>query len=93
MPITIGSMQSKIKSKEGFDIVFKNSDGRDRNDSAHLRRRYGFLLKAKGSFTVSEWKEKRFKYRFPEYECDVLDGNGNICANQMKLINLRKTYV
>ncbi|WAC47430.1 hypothetical protein OVA03_12045 [Asticcacaulis sp. SL142] len=92
MPITVGSMQRKIKEFENFNIRFVHKDGRDVRDDMVLGRQYGYEKKAKDDYTVSEWIAARFLEKFPEFNCVVLDGSGAVCHGSSRLKSVRATY-
>jgi len=48
---------------------------------------------ARNSVTVSAWREQRFYPNYVGLEVDVLDGSGSVAAGNMRLSNVRDSYV
>lgn len=89
---SIKNVERQIGNLEGFDVRFCHLDGRDvRSDKANISR-FGYEKAAKGSMTVSGWKDLRFANTYPGFDCEVLDGNGDACHGAMLLSNVRDTY-
>lgn len=88
---TIKTLENRIYQIEGFDVHFMQS-GRNMRGDKTLSANYRYQNSARGDWTVSEWRAKRFESCFPGYDVAVLDGNGNNVTGQLKLSNLRSSY-
>jgi hypothetical protein len=47
---------------------------------------------ARESFSVADWKRRRFDAVYPEYEVDVLFGDGRTAAPRTLLSKIRASY-
>ena len=45
------------------------------------------------TLTVAEWTKKRFKQKYPGYDVQVLDAEGNKVVGNSTLETIRNTYV
>ena len=89
----IDYIEGKIYEVEGFDVTIRRLDGSDVYSNLVMPVSYRYARAAQDSWTVSEWKEKRFKKTFPGFDVDVLMGDGTTVANgNMKLSNVRDSY-
>ena len=82
----------ELADLEGFDVEVLNANGAVADPKLNGLPKYDFDRRAKGSMTVAEWKEKRFKQKFPGYDCRVLNGDGTEAHGNAKLESVRATY-
>lgn len=87
MPI-LSYVESKIKEVEGFPVVFRQN-GKDIHGTKENIPSYPYSSAAQDSWTVQEWKSKRFQQIYPGYDVDVRTQNGGIAAGNMKLSTVR----
>ena len=84
------NVEKKIKSIEGFDVVFKKN-GRDvRGDTEDIPQ-YKGVNKTKGGMTVEGFRQK-LKEQYPGFDFDVLDCDGKAVTGQMILSTVRDGY-
>lgn len=86
------AVRKSIGEVEGFDIQFVGADP-DEDVDARRVDDYPFERAARGSWTVAEWKRKRFDATYPEYVAEVLDPMGNVVHGKTLLENLRLRYL
>ena len=85
------TVENKIFEVENFHVVFKQNGMNVRSDRENIPQ-YNKDRAAKGSMTVSEWKQTRFYTQYPGFDVDVLDVYGNVMAGQTLLSTVRATY-
>lgn len=87
--VKVGSAEDKINEIEGFKVKFTQNGVDVRSDRSGVPQ-YSFNMRASKSWTVSEWKLKRFKICYPGYDVKVFDKSGQEVLNgQTKLENIR----
>jgi len=90
---SIRTVERQIGHLEHFDVCFLHLDGKDvRSDMHGLPTYNAFHKAAKGTMTVSEWREQRFKKCYPGFNCDVLNAKGQVCHGGYLLSTVRDTY-
>lgn len=88
----IKNVEKRIWDVEGFAVQFLFNGKDVRGDKEDIPQ-YPAQRKSKGDMTVNDWKNK-FKTFYPGFDVRIIDGNGNVVrAGQLKLENLRATYV
>ena len=85
------AVRKSIAEVEGFDVRFVGADP-DEDVDARRVDDYPFERAARGSWTVAEWKRKRFDAAYPEYFSEVLDPMGGVVHGKTLLENLRLRY-
>jgi hypothetical protein len=92
MPL-VKNVEKRIWDIEHFDVIIRHVDGRDmRGDKTGLPQYPASDRAARNSWTVSEWKAKKFLPTFPGYEVDVLDGTGQAVHGLTLLSTVRDSY-
>ncbi|MGA2610871.1 MAG: hypothetical protein ABSH01_25780 [Terriglobia bacterium] len=86
-------VEKRIWDIEEFAVVIKWGGKNVRDDFKGLPQYTDYERMARNDMTVNEWKERRFLSIYPGYDVDVLDGDGNVCQGNMKLGNVRDTYL
>lgn len=89
----VDNLEQKISRIEGFSIVIRDRDGRDVRSDSDIPSPYDCKNQGKNNWTVSEWKERRFKPRFAGYEVDVLMGDEQVAPGQTTLSTVRDSYL
>ena len=91
---TVAARASEISEIEGFSIEFLNKDGTQlpshKNGLPSYKKQYE--RRSRGTWTVNEWKQKRFDSLYPEYSVNVLRENGDVAAPQTQINSVRETY-
>ena len=87
------NVEKKIWDVEEFQVVIKKQDGKDVRGDKKLPNQYTYNNKAKGSFTVAEWKKKRFVTKFSGYDVDVMLSNGDTAKGNNTLSKIRDSYI
>jgi hypothetical protein len=89
----VKNVEKKIGDVEGFDVVIRHPGGADVKGNRSDMPTYPYERMAKGSMTVSGWKEQRFGPRYPGFDVDVLDGNGSPVVGNTQLSTVRDAYL
>lgn len=89
---TLATRARELGELEDFDVEFLDSNGNPVNVKSNGFARYSFDRKAKGSMTVSDWRERRFQPSYPGYGCTVLNGDGSEAHGNTKLESVRASY-
>lgn len=89
---TIATRLREIGELEGFDVEILDLSGKSLDLKTNGFPRYDFDRKAKGSMTVSEWKDRRFRKVYGGYDCRVLNGDGSVAHGNTRLESVRATY-
>ena len=85
-------MELRISQIEGFRVAVQHLHGANvRSDRAGLPA-WPYERAAKDSWTVDKWKRERFALRYPGFNVEVLDADGNAVAGQTRLETVRDTY-
>jgi hypothetical protein len=92
---TIDKIAREIRDFEGFDVRIRHaeSNGRDHNAKANVpgyKRRYNRI--AWNTFTVNDWRRRRFADDYPDYIVDVLKPDGSVATGKTGLAKLRELY-
>lgn len=88
----VRNQERRIKRVEGFEVNFLHPDGRDVKGNRDIGGNYTFENRAPDRFTVSHWKQNRFKDDFPGFEVEVLDGEGEAVPGNTRLDTVRSSY-
>lgn len=88
---TIRSVESQIQRLEGFAVRIRHGrDGRDvRSDKAKIPG-YDYQRQLDGAKTVRQWRDGRFRRRYPGFEVDVIRADGHVAHGGTLLATLRK---
>ena len=89
---TVGNVEKKIFSVEGFNVKFEK-DGKAVPGKKKDMPQYDYKSAATKTWTVAEWIKKRFKQKYPGYDVQVLDAEGNKVVGNSTLETVRNTYV
>ena len=86
-------VEKQIWDLEGFAVTIRYEDGRDvRGDRKGLPSYSHLERAAKNSMTVAQWKDQRFRDRYPGFDVDVLDGDGEAAHGGTLLGTVRDSY-
>lgn len=90
----MGRVESQIHKVEGFkvNIRYGGTNQRDVDDRKENVPGYRWENAAPGTWTVAEWREKRFSDAYPGYTAEVLDGDDRAAEGRMLLRNVRAGY-
>jgi hypothetical protein len=88
----LATRMRELADLEGFDIQVLDANGAVVDPTRNGLPRFDFDRKAKGSMTVTEWKDGRFKPTYAGYDCRVLNGDGTEAHGNTKLESVRATY-
>lgn len=89
----VENVEKRILDLEGFDVVIRNSNGRDVPGHRSDFPSYPYQNQARNDWTVDEWKRGRFKKNYVGFGVDVLDANGEVVPGQTSLSTVRDTYL
>jgi hypothetical protein len=92
---TIDKIAREIRDFEGFDVRIRHaeSNGHARNAKLNVpgyKRRYNRI--AWNTFTVNDWRRRRFSDDYPDYVVDVLKPDGSVATGKTGLAKLRELY-
>ncbi len=87
----VKNIEKRIWDVEGFDVVIK-SNGKDLRGDKQGLKQYEGERASRNSWTVAEWKKKKFENQYPGLEVDVLDGDGKPVDGRKTLGTVRDTY-
>lgn len=88
----VKNVEKRIWDIEQFDVVIKHEDGRDMRGDRRGIPMYDKSRMAKGTMTVSEWKDQRFYRAYNGLDVDVLDGGGEPVPGNTLLSSVRESY-
>jgi hypothetical protein len=88
----VGRVELSICKLEGFLVAIKYHDGANVRSDREGIPGWPYDRAARDSWTVAEWKQNRFAKTYPGFTVDVLDGDRNVAAGQMRLERLRDSY-
>jgi hypothetical protein len=91
----IEKIAREIRDFEGFDVRIQRasttSDGRtDKLNVPGYKRRYNRI--AWNTFTVNDWRRRRFDNDYPGFTVDVLKPDGSVATGKTGLAKLRALY-
>ena len=89
---TLATRMRALGDLEDFDIEVLDQNGNAVDPKTNGFAKYDFDRRAKGSMTVSDWKEKRFGATYGGYGCRVLNADGTEAHGNTKLESVRGTY-
>lgn len=92
---TIDKVAREIREFEGFDVrirhVASKADPRSaKTNVPGYKRRYNRI--AWNTFTVNDWRRRRFADDYPDYVVEVLKPDGTIATGKTGLAKLRDLY-
>lgn len=89
----VGSIELKIARVEGFQVRIRYPAGADVRSDRRGFPSWPFERAAWDSWTVADWRTRRFHSLYPGFDVDVLDADGlPIAAGQTLLQTVRETY-
>jgi Uma2 family endonuclease len=92
---TIDKLAREIRDFEGFDVRIRRAatKGNERGTTLNVpgyKRRYNRI--AWNTFTVNDWRRRRFDDDYPDYIVDVLKPDGSVATGKTGLAKLRALY-
>lgn len=90
--VKIENVERRILKVEGFNVCFRHISGRNVRDDKRNIPQYPYTSAARDSWTVQDWKAKRFRPHYPGFEVDVKYSYDNIAYGQTKLTAVRDSY-
>lgn len=92
---TIDKIAREIRDFEGFDVRIRragsNGDASStKNTLPGYKRRYNRI--AWNTFTVNDWRRRRFADDYPDYVVEVLKPDGTVATGKTGLAKLRELY-
>jgi len=92
---TIDTIAREIRAFEGFDVRIRHAAAKGDLRSNKLnvpgyKRRYNRI--AWNTFTVNDWRRRRFDGDYPDYVVEVLKPDGSIATGKTGLAKLRALY-
>ena len=90
--IRVDTLERRIKQIEGFNVRVLWPDKTDVRSDYVGAKAYRCIRAARDSWTVASWIRERFKRSNPQFDVEVIDGNGNPVHGRTSLRNVRKWY-
>lgn len=90
--IRVDTLERKIRQVEGFNVRVLWPDGTDVRSDYVGAKSYRCIRAARDSWTVARWIRERFKHSNPQFDVEVVDGNGNPVSGRTSLRTVRKWY-
>jgi len=92
---TIDKLAREIRDFEGFEVRIRHavSKGDLRGDKLNVpgyKRRYNRI--AWNTFTVNDWRRRRFDDDYPDFTVEVLKPDGSVATGKTGLAKLRALY-
>jgi hypothetical protein len=84
------TVAEQIFEIEGFEVRFVSRDGSD-----ITQRRvddYRYERAARHNWTVARWRDNRFTPNYPDFDVEVLAGDGRVVHGKTLLSTVRATY-
>jgi hypothetical protein len=84
------TVAEQIFEVEGFEVRFVSRDGSD-----ITQRRvddYRYERAARHNWTVARWRDNRFTPNYPDFDVEVLAGDGRVVHGKTLLSTVRGTY-
>lgn len=89
---TVGAVERRIFSVEGFQVTIRHLDGRNVRDDRTRMPQYSFRRALADASNVAAWKEGRFQRVYPGFEVDALGPDGRSVHGATLLGTLRREY-
>ncbi len=89
---TLATRIRALSDLEDFDIEVLDLNGNSVDPKTNGFAKYDFDRRARGSMTVSDWKNKRFINAYGGFTCRVLNADGTEAHGNAKLESVRSTY-
>jgi hypothetical protein len=84
---SIKNIERDIRAIEGFSVAIHSEAAKRRN-----LPEYDYGRAARSTFTVADWKRRRFEANYPDFEVDVMRADGRVASGTMRLAKLRDEY-
>lgn len=84
---SIKNIERDIRAIEGFSVAIHSEAAKRRN-----LPEYDYDRAARSTFTVADWKRRRFDANYPDIEVDVLRADGRVATGATRLAKLRAEY-
>ena len=81
-------MQAQIRAVEGFDVTFLPLEGAPKRVDE-----YPYPRAARGDWTVSMWRDRRFRSTYRGFVVEVLWPDGSPVSGRSLLSTVRLTYL
>jgi hypothetical protein len=89
----VRSIESRIKSMEGFSVRILTENGADvRSDKVIPAQYDDYVNRASDTMTVASWKRVRFLPKFPGYSVEVQYRDGSTAHGGTQLATVRASY-
>ncbi len=92
---TIDKIAREIRAFEGFNVRIRHATGQSavRSETTNMpgyKRRYNRI--AWNTFTVNDWRRRRFDGDYPDYVVEVLKPDGSVATGKTALAKVRALY-
>ncbi len=88
----IDRIAAEIEKFEGFAVRIKpavKAEGAKKNLRSYARNHERI---ARASFSVADWRRRRFDSVYPDYDVEVLFGDGRTASPRTLLAKIRASY-
>ncbi len=84
----IERVAKEIEEKEGFAVKIRAKVP----GAKILQPKYDYERVARASFTVADWRRRRFDSAYPDFAADVLFADGRTATARASLKKVRESY-
>jgi Uma2 family endonuclease len=84
----IDRVAKDIETTEGFAVRIRAKNPQTK----HSYQKYSYERIARGSFTVADWRRRRFESAYPDFAVEVLFGDGRPASSRATLSKIRTSY-
>ena len=90
--IRVDTLERRIRQLEGLNVRVLWPDGTDVRSDYVGAKSYRFIRAARDGWTVARWIRERFKHSNPQFDVEVIVGNGNPVHGRTSLRTVRNWY-
>jgi hypothetical protein len=84
----IDRVAKDIESTEGFAVRIRAKSPQTKRS----HQKYSYERVARGSFTVADWRRRRFESAYPDFSVEVLFADGRPASSRASLSKIRASY-
>jgi hypothetical protein len=84
----IDRVAKEIETTEGFAVRIRTTI----TQTKRSHQKYSYQRIARGSFTVADWRRRRFASAYPDFTVEVLFGDGRPASPRASLSKIRASY-
>jgi type I restriction enzyme M protein len=85
------SISNDIFDIEGFAVIFLDANGADASSKRVVE--YPYQRAARGTWSVTQWKNERFAVAYPDFNVEVIGPDGKDVHGRTRLDNIRQSWI